>query len=142
KTMLERIADKFLVGDGCWPWTGAKNQWGYGRVHDYAGDKLVQRQAHRVVYELLRGPIPEGTEPDHLCRNPGCVNPGHLEPVSHQENIQRGKRRELCPQGHALIGSNLAEYRHPNNRQKSERRCKRCHREREAARRARMKESA
>ena len=46
--------------------------------------------AHRVYYERHVGPVPEGLELDHLCRNPGCVNPEHLEPVTHAENIRRG----------------------------------------------------
>ncbi|WP_369010576.1 HNH endonuclease signature motif containing protein, partial [Bacillus cereus] len=46
-------------------------------------------RAHRYVYENLSGPIPEGMELDHLCRNPPCVNPDHLDPVTHEENMRR-----------------------------------------------------
>lgn len=73
-------------GPGCWVWRGARKQLGYGLYR--VGAKL--KQAHRVAYELMVGPIPDGLVLDHLCRNPECVNPAHLEPVTHQENIRRG----------------------------------------------------
>lgn len=72
----------------CWIWP-AKNQ---GKMARYAkirvGKTIVY--AHRVAYEAFRGPIPEGLEIDHLCRNTRCVNPFHLEPVTHAENLIRG----------------------------------------------------
>jgi hypothetical protein len=49
------------------------------------------QQAHRIAYEAFRGPIAAGLEIDHLCRNPRCCNPVHLEPVTHRENVRRGK---------------------------------------------------
>ncbi len=70
---------------GCWHWTGAKTDKGYGRFY-LNGNK----HAHRISYELLIGPIPNGLVIDHLCRNPSCVNPAHLEPVTHVENVKRG----------------------------------------------------
>lgn len=74
----------------CWMWTAAKSN-GYGIV-GVAGTSIG---AHRMAYMLSIGPIPEGLELDHLCRNPGCVNPGHLEPVTRAENIRRiGVRRK------------------------------------------------
>ncbi len=88
----------------CWVWSGALTA-GYGcletkRVRD--GSRL----AHRIAYELVRGEITDETL-DHLCRNPRCVNPAHLEPVSQRENKRRGesgrnmRERTHCPQGHA-----------------------------------------
>lgn len=77
--------------NGCWVWNGAKSPLGYGRV---SRDGRWQ-EAHRVVYEDLRGPIPKGLSLDHLCRNPSCVNPDHLEPVTHRENLRRGKQAKL-----------------------------------------------
>lgn len=78
--------------DGCWIWQSGDNGSGYGKIH-VNGDSLY---AHRYGFELFRGPIPEGLVLDHLCENPPCVNPWHLEPVTHQENIRRAhaSRRE------------------------------------------------
>jgi hypothetical protein len=70
--------------------------------------------AHRLVYEELVGPIPEGMELDHLCRNTSCVNPAHLEPVPHRVNVLRGVGptaenavKTECVNGHPLTGRNL-----------------------------------
>lgn len=97
-------------GDGCWIWTGCKAGFGYGRPM-YRGRS---RSAHRIAYELLVGPIPAGLELDHLCRNPPCVNPAHLEPVTHQVNLLRGVSpvavnvlKTHCPKGHPYSGRNL-----------------------------------
>lgn len=69
----------------CWLWIGTVDRWGYGQM------KWQGRRpgSHRVAYELLVGPIPEGLTLDHLCRVPGCVNPAHLEPVTQAENNRR-----------------------------------------------------
>ena len=71
---------------GCWLWTGATDRKGYGQFRS----KGAHVKAHRWSYERLVGPIPEGLQIDHLCRVPGCVNPEHLEPVTHRENQVRG----------------------------------------------------
>ena len=72
---------------GCWLWQGATNRDGYGLTRP-TGDKL--RVAHRVIYEMLVGSVPEGMVIDHLCRVPACVNPEHLEVVTQQQNVKRG----------------------------------------------------
>jgi hypothetical protein len=89
--------------DGCWLWTGAINASGYGGVN--INSKYYV--AHRVSYEYLLGPVPEGLFLDHLCRVRNCVNPEHLEPVTHKENALRGMspfaknaRKTHCPKGH------------------------------------------
>lgn len=89
--------------DECWLWKASTTTLGYGQVQ-FEG-RL--RRAHRVVFETLVGPIPPGLQLDHLCRNPGCVNPAHLEPVTPRENTLRGlapsavnSRKIHCPQGH------------------------------------------
>lgn len=76
---------------GCWLWHGAVSKCkggGYGLI--YVGGKEVVKSAHRVVYELERGAIPNGMDLDHLCRVRTCVNPAHLEPVTRKENLRRG----------------------------------------------------
>lgn len=70
----------------CWEWTGAKDQHGYGRF----GVRRKNRRAHVVAWMLEHGPIPDGLELDHLCRNRGCVRPDHMELVTHRENLMRG----------------------------------------------------
>lgn len=70
----------------CWEWSGQRVN-GYGRFQ--LNDR--NRTAHQVAYELFVGPIPEGLEIDHLCRNRACVNPTHMELVTHRENVLRGE---------------------------------------------------
>lgn len=66
----------------CHIYQGSLNHAGYGRV--FGG------QAHRVAWERVHGPIPEGLEPDHLCRVRACINVEHLELVTRAENCRRG----------------------------------------------------
>jgi hypothetical protein len=77
---------------GCWEWQRARDPLGYGRLRANGGTVL----AHRFVYEEQRGPIPENLSLDHLSRNPSCVNPDHLEPVTHAENLRRGREFRAC----------------------------------------------
>jgi hypothetical protein len=76
---------------GCWLWTASLNKAGYGQVN--VGD--TPRLAHRVSYEMNIGEIPSGLVIDHLCRRPSCVNPAHLEPVTHAVNCRRGIKSKL-----------------------------------------------
>lgn len=99
----------------CWYWIGGKTKGSSGYGSFYWGGKHTV--AHRWAYEFLVGPIAEGLELDHLCRNHPCVNPDHLEPVTRAENVRRGRgpdvtrelRRQVtcCPQGHPYAGDNL-----------------------------------
>jgi hypothetical protein len=106
--LLERICIRSTTD--CWTWVGASdNKLGYGRVSVDGAN----RPAHRVVHEALRGPVNAETL-DHLCRNPPCVNPSHLQPVSIRENTLRGDtipaknlRKTHCPRGHLLVMGNL-----------------------------------
>lgn len=87
--------------DGCWVWTGYRDKLGYGRFS--YGE--MRGMAHRAYYEAHAGPVPDGLELDHLCRNPACVRPDHLEPVTHQENIRRGyaAKRAEDAEGHLPV---------------------------------------
>lgn len=87
------------VANLCWIWTGGTNSSGYG--------------PHRKIYLRFVGTIPDGLELDHLCQNRRCVNPAHLEPVTHQVNSLRSggwgaqhAKRTACPQGHPYSGRN------------------------------------
>jgi hypothetical protein len=88
---------------------------GYGRVYISGSQKPVLGYAHRIAYELERDEIPEGLELDHLCRVRHCVNPWHLEPVAHTENVRRGdagkgkysRPRKTCKNGHALVETGI-----------------------------------
>lgn len=112
-SLKDRLFKKVAKTATCWLWTGAADQRGYGRIgRGAAGAGTVA--PHRAAYELLRGPIPNGLELDHLCRNPRCVNPDHLEPVTHRENLARGTgfsavnaAKDVCPSGHPYSGDNL-----------------------------------
>ncbi|MGQ4353210.1 HNH endonuclease [Streptomyces drozdowiczii] len=108
--------------DDCWPWTGSLLVSGYGRYYS----KGSVARAHRLIYEIAIGPIPEGAHLDHICHGrdescPGgngcqhrrCCNPTHLEPVSLVNNVMRGRsqaalnaRKDRCKRGHPFTPSN------------------------------------
>lgn len=103
--LLDRFWSKVIKTENCWYWTGKiTNGYGYFRPdwHGMVG-------AHRWLYSQSHQ-IPPGTELDHLCNNPSCVRPDHLEPVTHQENMVRGVARggarghvkEYCVRGHPM----------------------------------------
>ncbi|HET6911263.1 MAG TPA: HNH endonuclease signature motif containing protein [Mycobacteriales bacterium] len=127
----DRFWAKVNKTDSCWLWTGTlttPGDRGYGQVRLNGQFPLV----HRVAYEMLVGPIPEGMQIDHLCRVRRCVNPAHLEPVTNRENTARGTslnginaRKTHCKRGHKLSGDNLRW----DNGGKS-RRCLQCERDR------------
>lgn len=93
-------------------WLGPKIEGGYARA-SVAGRKWL---IHRWLYEQLVGVVPDGMELDHLCRRPSCVNPRHLEPVTHRTNVLRGRVAEVqrermlskteCKRGHQFDAEN------------------------------------
>jgi hypothetical protein len=104
-----RVLDRVAIDGGCWRYQGSKNQFGYGVIGVTADGGKKNCKAHRVVYEALVGPIPEGLTLDHLCRVKDCVNPAHLEPVTAIENYRRHIEargpRDHCRNGHDLSRS-------------------------------------
>jgi hypothetical protein len=139
-TPEERFWAKVDAFGVCWEWQAAKDTKGYG-VFNLRG---VLVRAHRFAYETLMGPVPEGLELDHLCRNRICVFPGHLEPVTHRVNHARGDasiRRSItaaqqthCKRNHAFTRENT--YR---DKKTGARTCRTCHKERERKRRTETK---
>lgn len=105
--VLARIKAKVQITEsGCWEFIGSRVGLGYGRI-GWNGRLWL---AHRVTYTLLVGPIPDGLEIDHLCKNKPCCNPDHLEAVTRSENVKRGSQSDWraayelakhhCPAGH------------------------------------------
>lgn len=83
--MLRRIEPEPM--SGCWLWSGPLDAYGYGSVSvKRAHGKWTTTKAHRVIYEMLRGPIEKPTL-DHVCRVRSCVNPDHLRPATWKENV-------------------------------------------------------
>lgn len=125
RPVAERLWEKVDKTDTCWLWTGFCIG-GYGVIGEW--DKSFM--AHRLAYELLIGPIPDGLVIDHLCRVRNCVNPDHLEPVTLAENIRRGEvgrhnaTKTVCPQGHEYTEVNTYWYR-------GTRSCRTCGREKQ-----------
>lgn len=92
--LADRFWSKVVKTRGCWRWTGAKNERGYG-VIGVGGRRTGNFKAHRVSYELHVGPIPDGLCVCHLCNNPECTNPKHLYLATHAENMRDAARDGL-----------------------------------------------
>lgn len=92
KSLAEYIEEDRGYTTPCWIWqrTMGKRS-GYGRAWD--GERMIH--AHQLIYKRHKGAIPEGMELDHLCRVRLCVNPDHLEPVTHLVNCRRGAKTKL-----------------------------------------------
>lgn len=124
------LAKVQYLDNGCWQWMGAMHRHGYGA---FGIGSDIQGYAHRWSYLFFVGNIPSGFVVDHLCRNPGCVNPDHLEPVPTRVNTMRGTLPEVtraryraqthCRRGHPFDEQNT--YRHPSGR----RVCRACFRQ-------------
>lgn len=126
-----------IADNGCWEWQAQINQDGYGMFARGHQRGLVS--AHRWAYGNTVGPVPQGLELDHLCRNRRCVNPLHLEPVTKADNQRRGlspwginSRKTHCKRGHPLSGDNLIVHRDGG------RQCYECKAEEQRRRRAKQ----
>jgi hypothetical protein len=141
----KQFDDKYIPepNTGCWVWLGWLSKIGYG-YHRVSGRWEC---AHRISYQTYKGAIPDGLELDHLCRNRWCINPLHLEAVTHRTNGVRGIAAEVnatrqralthCKNGHTFDEANtrIAPYKN-----KGWRKCRACGRE--AMRRSRSLKSA
>lgn len=130
KPLGERFWKLVTIADPteCWVWNGLRIVGGYG-LFRLSGTKAKHMVAHKMAYTLTHGSVPEGLELDHLCRNTACVNPAHLEPVTHQTNALRGRSfafvnaaKTHCHRGHPFDLINT--YRVPSNPQS--RHCRAC----------------
>ena len=127
----DRFWSKVDASGDCWLWTASTSRLGYGEFR--LGGRI--RKAHRVAYEMLVGLIPDDLEIDHLCRVRHCVNPDHMEPVTHRVNVLRGAslsaanaRKAHCKRGHPFDEENTHIWVRPNGGQM--RQCRACDRNR------------
>lgn len=140
----ERFWSKAMVQDTgydtpCLTWCASTTHEGYAKFH-LRGRVCL---AHRVTYEAQFGPIQDGLELDHLCRNTSCVNVDHLERVTHAENMRRAKftdhpnaLKTHCEQGHPYNAANTIP------RSQGKRRCRTCHNAQQARRYQRVRQQA
>lgn len=122
-----RFAAKVVASDSCWEWTAAVSQFGHGRVRFRGRDAM----AHRVAYEIAKGPIPDRMFVCHHCDNPRCVRPSHLFIGTHDDNM-----RDMAEKGRSRTGSkphSHCKYGHPLSEANRLRwtdgraRCRTCH---------------
>jgi len=123
----------------CWIWEAGKTAQGYGGFHP---TKYELELAHRWSFKYHGGELEPAYVVDHLCRNRTCVNPAHLEQVTNEENLRRGRGYRLsngmddhCINGHRYTEINT--YRNPNDL--TDIRCRQCARERDRTRVKRQK---
>lgn len=127
---LERLLSRCHQEGECLLWDGALVRGLYGAFYP-SGQNHRQVYVHRFVYEHARGPVPEGLELDHTCKNTRCVNIAHLEAVTHKENLRRA-RLAVCRSGrHDLTDPANVRWDADGNR----RGCLRCWQERQDERR-------
>ena len=125
RLLTDRFWDKVEFTTDCWEWKAGKDPKGYGLIFN----KGRHYGAHRISYQIHKGEIPDGLQIDHLCRNPSCVNPEHLEAVTQKENLMRGEtgchknhfngKKLICKNGHSFSRDNVIYY-------KNRRKCREC----------------
>ncbi len=125
----QRLREQMEINDaGCWIWTGSRTVYGYGQMSDPRVGRPVH--AHRLSYECFVGPIPDGHDIHHVCRVRPCINPAHLEAVSHGDHAEEhaeATRKSVCPK---CGGSDFLV------RSDKSLRCRPCHTAKEHERRA------
>lgn len=128
---LGRFRFQVCLSKGCWFWDGPVNRNGYSRT-TIDGRTIV---LHRLIYQIMKGPLTKKKVLDHLCRERRCCNPDHLQPVTVKENTRRGEsgpgrnaRKATCKRGHKLSGANVRIRKRAGG---TERVCKACKRDRE-----------
>jgi hypothetical protein len=107
---ITEIRSNIKIVDDCWIWSGHKAGAGYGYIYFFIDGKRFNFYVHRILWMYANGSFPINTEADHLCKKPECVNPYHIEAVTHAENLARcSPRRSLdhCKIGHPLTEDNL-----------------------------------
>ena len=123
---LERFEDKVWRTDTCWRWLGSTDKDGYALFRIGKTNRGA-----RISYEHYVGPIPEGYEIDHLWKQKDCVNPFHLEAVTHKVNISRqehnnqNKNKKSCNNGHEFTEKNTLILAN------GDRQCRKCSRDRQ-----------
>jgi hypothetical protein len=123
--------------DECWEWQGYKDRRGYGWIKYKKENKNFA--VHRLAYEHWCGPITH--EIDHVCKNHSCLNPRHLEDVTHAVNMRRHFNHldsNVCVRGHELTPDNVRPYTNANQKARTAplRLCRECGREDTRRRRA------
>jgi hypothetical protein len=119
--------------DGCVVWTGPKTWGGYGTAKWRNKTSRIATTAHRAAYMAFVGPIPDGQEIDHRCKNRLCINVAHLEAVSHYENVQRSSvaGKTHCKYWHTFDAHNTIL------KSNGTKRCRKCNARRQRELRAR-----
>lgn len=145
----ERVWKYVNKTESCWLWIGTMDTRGYGQIQRSRKDRDAIRlgrsvRAHRAVYEVIKGPIPEGLDLDHLCRVRHCVNPAHLEPVTRKVNILRGETlpaanaaKTHCVNGHEFSVENT--YLRQYSKNGISRVCRRCGADQKAKSKAKIR---
>lgn len=108
--LRSKIESRYVISkSGCWEWTRGRFQYGYGKIK-VKGHTLG---AHRVYYQLINGAVPSDLVISHLCDNPPCINPAHLEATTQWENNARGSGvsavnlyKTHCVNGHEFTQEN------------------------------------